>query len=82
MAKAQREVSKLTKKFIMGRNYLINEMTKKMNQFKFQDFDGDYKEYLKARRQMFEYQINEWKNDIKMAILMDTHDELPVGSVY
>ena len=80
MAKQTREISKLTQKFIKGRNYLISEETKKMNAFKFQDFDGDYREFLKARRQLFEYKINGWKEDIKMAILLDTQDELPVGA--
>ena len=82
MAKKVKEISKSTKKFIMGRNYLISEETKKMNAFKFKDFDGDYKQFLKARRQLFEYKINDWKEDIRMAILMDTQDELPVGALY
>lgn len=80
MAKKVKEISKLTEKFIKGRNFLISEETKKMNAFKFQDFDGDYREFLKARRQLFEYKINGWKEDIKMAILLDTQEEIPVGA--
>lgn len=73
--------TKPTRKYIMGRNYLIQEMQKKMNNFKFKDFDGDYNHFLKIQRQ-FQYKIDGYKADIKKALLLDSDETIIAGELY
>lgn len=70
-----------TQKYIKGRNYMINMVKKEMSEFKFKDYEGDYKEYLKELRQ-YQYKIDGYKEDIKTALLLDGDNEIPIGSLY
>lgn len=75
-----KELSRETQRYIMGRKYMIYKVNQEMKAFKFKDFDGSYQEYLKERRK-FEYKINEYEDDIKVAILADGDEPLIVGNI-